>query len=113
MVFLASASMAVAVVFAFVSSSIAGHPTILPMSVRAVGANMLIMLLTGNRAISHTRAFCQLLEGTESDHPLAGPVLRAMLMQLPFDLLAATAVLYISLPQAILLWTEPDMETGL
>jgi hypothetical protein len=43
--------------------------------------------------------------------PLMAPALRAVLVQLPFVFLMATGVLYITLPQAILLWTEPDMET--
>jgi hypothetical protein len=29
---------------------------------------------------------------------------------LPFILLMATLFLYMTLPQAVLLWTEPDME---
>ena len=39
--------------------------------------------------------------------PLA---LRAFLAQLPKVLLWATFFLYLTLPQAILLWTEPDIE---
>jgi hypothetical protein len=39
--------------------------------------------------------------------PLA---LRGCLMQLPSIILWATGILYFTLPQAILLWTEPDME---
>ncbi len=39
--------------------------------------------------------------------PLA---LRGYLMQLPFVLLLTTALLYGTLPSAILLWTEPDIE---
>jgi len=39
--------------------------------------------------------------------PLA---LRGYLMQLPFVLLLTTALLYGTLPSAILLWTEPDMD---
>jgi hypothetical protein len=39
--------------------------------------------------------------------PLA---LRGYLTQLPFVLLLATALLYGTLPSAIMLWTEPDME---
>ena len=39
--------------------------------------------------------------------PLA---LRALLVQLPYFLLLATVFLYATLPQAVLLWTEPDME---
>jgi hypothetical protein len=36
--------------------------------------------------------------------------LRGNLMRLPSVLLVATALLYITLPSAILLWTEPDMD---
>ncbi len=43
--------------------------------------------------------------------PAPGPLLRAILYQLPSALLMAALFLYISLPQAILLWTEPDVET--
>jgi hypothetical protein len=39
--------------------------------------------------------------------PLA---LRDLLIQLPSTILWATGILYFTLPQAILLWTEPDME---
>ena len=39
--------------------------------------------------------------------PLA---LRGYLMQLPFVLLLTTGLLYGTLPSAILLWTEPDMD---
>jgi len=42
--------------------------------------------------------------------PLLPPALRDYFLQLPFVLLLATALLYGTLPQAILLWTEPDME---
>ncbi len=35
---------------------------------------------------------------------------RTFLVKLPQILLAATIWIYITLPQAILLWTEPDME---
>lgn len=42
----------------------------------------------------------------------AHPALFATFQQLPYSLLMATGVLYITLPQAILLWTEPDMEDG-
>lgn len=38
------------------------------------------------------------------------PALFATFQQLPYSLLMAAGVLYITLPQAILLWTEPDME---
>jgi hypothetical protein len=42
--------------------------------------------------------------------PLLPLALRGCLMQLPSILLWATGILYFTLPQAILLWTEPDME---
>ena len=42
--------------------------------------------------------------------PLLPLALRAFLVQLPKVLLWATFFLYLTLPQAILLWTEPDME---
>jgi len=37
---------------------------------------------------------------------------QAYLAELPFVLLVATGSVYITLPQAILLWTEPDMEAN-
>lgn len=43
---------------------------------------------------------------TEAAHP----ALFATFQQLPYSVLMAAGVLYITLPQAILLWTEPDME---
>jgi hypothetical protein len=33
-------------------------------------------------------------------------------LQLPHFLLVATGILYVTLPQAILLWTEPDMDVN-
>lgn len=45
--------------------------------------------------------------------PTAGPMplaLREFLEQLTFILLMATFFVYVTLPQAILLWTEPDMD---
>jgi hypothetical protein len=42
--------------------------------------------------------------------PLSPPALREFLLPLPFLLLMATFYLYLTLPPAILLWTEPDME---
>ena len=42
--------------------------------------------------------------------PLLPLALRALLAQLPFFLFLATFFLYATLPRAILLWTEPDME---
>ncbi len=47
--------------------------------------------------------------------PTAGPIslpLREFLVQLTFILLMATLFLYVTLPQAVLLWTEPDMESA-
>jgi hypothetical protein len=38
------------------------------------------------------------------------PGLRQFLYQLPLALLVASGILYYTQPQAILLWTEPDME---
>lgn len=35
---------------------------------------------------------------------------RALLAQFPYMLLMAAGILYVTLPHAILLWTEPDME---
>jgi hypothetical protein len=48
--------------------------------------------------------------------PTAGPISPALsefLVQLTFILLMATFFLYVTLPQAILLWTEPDIESAL
>ena len=42
--------------------------------------------------------------------PLTSAALREVLVPLPFILLMATLFLYVTLPPAILLWTEPDME---
>jgi hypothetical protein len=41
---------------------------------------------------------------------LASPAFRAILDQLPYAVLVAGGILYTTLPQAILLWTEPDLE---
>ncbi len=43
---------------------------------------------------------------------LAPLALRGFLMQLPNVLVMATVLLYGTLPQAILLWTEPDMDVN-
>jgi len=45
--------------------------------------------------------------------PLLPLSFRSYLVQLPFVLLLAAALLYSTLPSAILLWTEPDMEEEL
>ncbi len=42
--------------------------------------------------------------------PLVYPTLRTILYELPYALLMAAGILYITLPQTIPLWTEPDME---
>jgi hypothetical protein len=42
----------------------------------------------------------------------AHPALFATFQQLPYSMLMAAGVLYITLPQAILLWTEPEMESA-
>jgi hypothetical protein len=42
--------------------------------------------------------------------PLLPVALRGYLTQLPSIILWATGILYVTLPQAILLWTEPDMD---
>jgi len=39
------------------------------------------------------------------------PELHGILQQLPYGILMAAGVLYLSLPQAILLWSEPDMDS--
>jgi hypothetical protein len=61
--------------------------------------------------------FCALILGSfRGPNPIASLLplaVRGYFLQLPFVLLLATALLYITLPQAILLWTEPDMEPGL
>ena len=41
--------------------------------------------------------------------PVVGPTMRTFLHDLPYGLLVAAAILYFTLPQAILLWTEPDL----
>jgi len=55
---------------------------------------------------------CFLFRGSNpitSDLPLA---VRGFLVQLPFLLLGAAGIVYLSLPQAIFMWTEPDMEAN-
>jgi len=42
---------------------------------------------------------------------VASPAVRAVFEQLPYSVLFVLVGLYATLPQAILLWTEPDMET--
>lgn len=40
------------------------------------------------------------------------PELHGILQQIPYGILMAAGVIYMTLPQAILLWTEPDMDNG-
>jgi len=54
--------------------------------------------------------FASYFRGPNPITPLLPVVLREFLRQSPNIILAATAIVYITLPQAILLWTEPDME---
>lgn len=53
--------------------------------------------------------FC--FRGPNPITPSAPVALRPFLLQLPYALLLATLFLYVSLPHAILLWTEPDMDS--
>ena len=43
-------------------------------------------------------------------YPAWNPALRTFVDRLPYELLIAAVILYYTLPQAILLWTEPDMK---
>jgi hypothetical protein len=54
--------------------------------------------------------FASYFTGPNPITPLVGPVLRGVLMQLPHMLLMVAGALYITLPQAILMWTEPDID---
>ncbi len=53
-----------------------------------------------------------LLQGPNSIAPLLSHAVKALLLQLPLILLVAAGILYFTLPQAILLWTEPDMDVN-
>lgn len=55
--------------------------------------------------------FC--FRGPNPITPSAPLAFRGFLMQLPYALLLATLFLYVSLPQAVLLWTEPDIDPEL
>ncbi len=57
--------------------------------------------------------FAGSFQGPNPISPVLPLALRAFLVQLPHVLLWATFFLYVTLPQAILLWTEPDMEEEL
>lgn len=54
--------------------------------------------------------FAAYFRGPNPVTPLLPLALREFLMQLPYIIVVATGILYITLPQAILLWTEPDLE---
>jgi hypothetical protein len=51
-----------------------------------------------------------LFQGPNPITPLLAIVVQAYVTQLPLVLLTAAGMVYITLPRAILLWTEPDME---
>jgi hypothetical protein len=57
--------------------------------------------------------FAGYFTGPNPISPHLPPALQAFLAQLPRVFLTATGILYVTLPQAILLWTEPDMEEAL
>jgi len=50
------------------------------------------------------------VRGLYPSFPLVNPFVRAVFDQLPYAVLVSGGILYATLPQAILLWTEPDME---
>jgi hypothetical protein len=54
--------------------------------------------------------FAGYFSGPNPITPLVPLWLRTLLIHLPYMLLGAAFILYVTLPQAILLWTEPDME---
>jgi hypothetical protein len=54
--------------------------------------------------------FTGFLRGSNPITPHVPLLWREVLLQLPFMLLGAAGILYITLPQAILLWTELDMD---
>jgi hypothetical protein len=54
--------------------------------------------------------FAAYFRGPNPFTPALNPALRMFLYHLPYVLLMADDILYVTLPQAILLWTEPDME---
>lgn len=57
-----------------------------------------------------TALFCAWFSNPNPVTPVVNPVVRSFLLQLPYGVLFAGGILYFSLPQVILLWTEPDME---
>jgi hypothetical protein len=54
--------------------------------------------------------FAGYLSGPNPITPLLPLAVREFLLHLPRLVVVAAIILYITLPQAILLWTEPDME---
>jgi hypothetical protein len=54
--------------------------------------------------------FALYFRGPNPITPLLPRAMQSLVMQLPSIVLWATGILYFTLPQAILLWTEPDME---
>jgi hypothetical protein len=54
--------------------------------------------------------FASYFGGRNPITPSLPPALRGVLIQQPRFLLIAACILFFTLPQAILLWTEPDME---
>lgn len=54
--------------------------------------------------------FAGYFRGPNPITPLVPLALRQVLVQLPLMLLGAAGILYMTLPQAILLWTEPDLD---
>lgn len=56
--------------------------------------------------------FAGYFRGSNPITPLVPLVLREVLIQLPPLLLGAAGILYVTLPQAILLWSEPDMDVN-
>jgi hypothetical protein len=59
-----------------------------------------------------TALFAGYFRGPNPITPLVPLALRGFLMQLPNVLLMATVLLHATLSQAILLWTEPDMDVN-
>ena len=57
--------------------------------------------------------FAAYFRGPNPITSLLPSALRDFFTQLPYVLLMAAGILYITLPRAILLWTEPDMEEPL
>ncbi len=54
--------------------------------------------------------FAGYLTGPNPITPLLPAAVQAFVAELPKFLVVAAIILYITMPQAILLWTEPDME---